>query len=170
MNNETTTIELRPLHSEQSHPAQAPKADAFGEELRWICLELLTLIGKEPPARGPYEPRQLLVYAANRYHGVHPERFEQMCQGIHLMAQDRFFEALRLFEAVLTDRVDPDFEPIRELALEAHATCLQQLDYDDEALEEFTRLLHIKFEETRDRGDADHIAKLLGLARMGSSL
>lgn len=168
MNNETT-IEVRPLHGERPHSTHSQDRSAFNEELRWICLELLSLIGKEPPARGPYEPRQLLVYATNRYRGPHAERFKRLCHGLHLMAEQRFFEALSDFEMVLSGRVDADFEPIRELALEAHATCLQQLDYDDAALEEFTRLLHIKFEETRDHGEADHVAKLLGLARMGAN-
>ncbi|QDG53049.1 hypothetical protein FIV42_20565 [Persicimonas caeni] len=168
MNNDTT-IEVRPHFGEPNGSTQSASYDGFEDELRWTCLKLLSLIGKEPPARGPYVPRQLLLYAANRYRGVHEARFEHMCRGMHLMSERRFREALRQFEVVLSGRVDAEFEPLRELALEAHATCLQQLDYDDEALEEFTRLLHRKFTETRDSGEADHVAKLLGLARMDAA-
>jgi hypothetical protein len=163
MNDDITTIDrclLEPVEHNLGAEQLSPQLD---EELRWKCLELLLRLGQRPPRSPARSLRQLIFYLANSYEGAHSSRIDALCCGLHRMSSGDFRGALSMFEQVLTGRVDADFEPIREVALELHAQCLQQLDYDEQALEEFTHLLHRKFEETRDSGQADHIARLLGL-------
>ncbi|MFP4600489.1 MAG: hypothetical protein ACOC9W_00480 [Persicimonas sp.] len=167
MNNDTNTFDGCTDHVGPNGFAENnPKVDAqLEEELRWMGLNMLALLGKYPPASSKCAASQLILFASNVYAGDHPERFAHMCRGLKMMTEGRFRRALGEFEAVLQGRVDRGFEPMRELALQAHSLCLQHLDYDDEALEQFTRLLHTKFEETRDYGEGDHVAELLGLVR-----
>lgn len=165
MSNDTSIIDdhsTRLHHHGATLASSETQLDAY---LRSISLKMLALIGQRPPNAGTRSPRQIIVYLTNQYRGPEPEKFDHMCRGLYLMAERHFRQALGEFEAVLEGRVDGEFEIVRELALEAQSYCLQQLDYDDDALEQFTRLLYRKFEETRQSGQADHVSKLLGLAR-----
>jgi hypothetical protein len=168
MNNETSTIEERSNHLERIARSDDSRSQAkVDEELQWICLKVLALCREQPPAASMGSPRQMILYLSNTYDGVHAQRFEMLCQGLYLMAKGRFRDALGELTPMLTGRVELEFEIFREIALKAHEYCLQQLDYDDDALEDFTALLVQKFTETRDNGEADHIARLLGLADTG---
>ncbi len=163
MNNETTTIDLAAHHPGHFSQKSSAPASALDAELRRIALTLLALLDQRPPSAGTRSPRQIILYLANRYEGSEPVKFDHLCRGLYLMAEGHFREALNEFDQVLEGQVDPDFEIVREVTLETHAYCLQQLDYDDAALEQFARLMCQKFEETRASGNVDHVARLLGL-------
>jgi hypothetical protein len=167
MNNETNTMEECSAHMERINRGDNEIQARTDDQLRWTCLRMLALCRKPAPATSMDSPRQMILYLSNIYDGVHAQRFDMICRGLYLMSEGRFREALDELGPVLAGRVDPEFEVLREVALQAHTTCLQQLDYDDEALEEFTALLVQKFTETREHGVADPIARLLGLAQTG---
>jgi hypothetical protein len=175
MNNDTNTIEERSTHLErigQSHNHQSNSNRSnndtlqanVDEELQWICLKVLALSRQQAPAASMGSPRQMILYLSNTYDGIHGQRFQMLCHGLSLMSKGHFREALATLTPILTGRVELEFELFREVTLKAHAFCLHQLDYDDDALEGFTALLVQKFTETRDHGEADHISRLLGLA------
>lgn len=163
MNDDIITIDRHLPDVPEHNSAAQQLPPQLDDELRWTCLKLLLLLGQRPPRTPARTLRQLTLYLANSYEGDESARVDALCRGLYEMSTADYRSALSTFEQVLTGRVDAGFEPIREVALELHAQCLQQLDYDDQALEEFTHLLHRKFEETRDSGRADHIARLLGL-------
>lgn len=114
--------------------------------------------------------RQTLVYLGGQYQGGESQRFMHYCRGMQLMAQHQFRAAVTAFEFVLIGQVEQDFEPFRRMALELHSLCLEELEFDEQSMEQFTQLLYQKFEETRTNGQPDDVARTLGLGGLGSAM
>lgn len=133
--------------------------------LEWTVDRLSMLLGLRPAQPRARTIRQRLLEIGDQYRGGNPAKFAAFCSGLHLMAQLEFRQALPIFEEVLLGQVEPEFEPLRGLVLQAHSQCLEWLGFDDHSLERFTAFLHQKFEETRENGEPDDVASLLGLGR-----
>jgi|GEM_PF-6453251 len=135
----------------------------IGMRLRHIAGRTLSSLGHDHQDLAAHSLRQALVYLSGQYRGEESERFAHYCRALQLMAQQQFRAALSAFDSVLVGRVEAEFEPIRQMALELHSVCLEELEFDDLSMEQFTHLLHQKFEETRANGQPDDVAKSLGL-------
>lgn len=143
--------------------AALKKQQYIDMRLRHIARQTLGTLGHDHQQLAARSLRQALIYLSGRYSGEESARFAHYCRALQLMAQQRFRAALTDFETVLLGQVDAEFEPIRQMALELHSLCLEELEFDDASMEQFTQLLHRKFEETRANGQPDDVAMSLGL-------
>lgn len=155
-----------------SHPAScvpdepaARQRQQVEAHLERVISRLNMLLGHKAAEPGVRSIRQQLLEIGNLYRGSDSRRFGEFCRGLHLMAQMDFRQALPAFEEVLLGQAEREFEPIREIALQAHSQCLEWLGFDDHSLEQFTEFLYQKFEETRENGRPDDVASQLGLGR-----
>lgn len=163
------TLEDLPLNAEYALLLEesAPKKPFVGArldaELRRVVARLAREVGVELMEESERSARQNLLRIANRYHGPERQKLASYCEALHLMAQYQFREALLPLEQVMLGAVDPAFEGVREMALRSHSVCLEQLDFDELSMERFLGFLYQKFDEMRSSGEADGVARSLGL-------
>ena len=152
-------------HDTMANPSGRP-SEPFEPEAVWIGMRLLRLVGGTWPEGDRFLPRQILLEVADAYQGDNPDKLRALCQGFYLMAHRHYEAALREFEEVLSGSPSARFVRFGELALEAHAFCLQQLDRDDEAVAELLYLMVGKLSRSDERDDVEHAAELTGVVRM----
>lgn len=146
----------------EDRPAALKQQQYIGMRVRHIARQTMSALGHDPGELAARSLRQALVYLSGRYPGEESGRFAHYCRALQLMAQQQFRAALSAFDRVLVGQVEPAFEPIRRMALELHSVCLEELEFDDLSMEQFTQLMHRKFEETRANGQPDDVAIALG--------
>ncbi|AWV89473.1 hypothetical protein [Bradymonas sediminis] len=135
-----------------------------------VARQTLAALGHDTAPLSERSLRQALVYVSGKYTGGESQRFAHYCRALQLMSRQEFRAALTAFESVLVGQVEAGFEPLRQLALKLHSVCLEELEFDDQSMEQFTELLFRKFEETRANGRPDDVASQLGLGRVRAAM
>lgn len=150
--------------------ASLKKQQYIDTRLRHIARQTLHILGHDAGSLSARSLRQALVYISGKYNGGESRRFAHYCRALQLMSQQQFRAALTAFESVLVGQVEAGFEPIRQMTLELHSVCLEELEFDEQSMEQFTQLLHRKFEEARANGQPDDVARTLGLGGMEAEM
>lgn len=145
-------------------PAASPSLEK--PELEWLSRRLIERTGVQPAEVARNRPLRAALDVARRSSGDHAGHIRRLARGLDLMAHNLFRAALVEFETVLAERPSDEFEPISELALEAHAFGLLRLGCRHDAREEFEHLVRDKLRHERQYEEPAPTATLVGLLRV----
>lgn len=145
-------------------PAASPSLEK--PELEWLSRRLVELTGAQPGETAQNRPLGAAMETARSANGDNANHVRRLARGLYLMAHNLFRAALVEFETVLSGRPEDEFEPVSELALEAHAFGLLRLGCRQDAREEFDRLVREKLRHERQYEEPARTATLVGLLRV----
>lgn len=141
-------------------------------EVRWLALELLEVVGGNPRYATELDVRRILL-GIERWTDAdadEPTPAGQVTRGLYLMVHHLYRPALRQFERALDGRADGELEPLDRLALEAHAFSLLHIGCEQDAREEFERLLRRQLDADDDaqpdESCGDHVTELVTIMRL----
>lgn len=139
-------------------------------EVRWLTLKLLDLVGGNARFATELDVRRILMAIERRADAdeTEPKPAGQVCRGLYLMAHGLHRPALAQFERALDGRADGELDPVARLALEAHAFALLHIGCEEDARDEFERLIHRQIDRDPEPSPAvvGRVAELVSILRM----
>jgi len=149
----------------------SPRPDRLaGADVRWLTLKLLESIGGNPRYATELDTRRILMAIEREADAdeTEPTAAGQLCRGLYLMAHGLHRTALTQFERALDGRIDGELDPVSRVALEAHAFGLLHIGSEQDARDEFERLMRRQLDRDPEPAPevVGRVAELVSMLRL----